>query len=219
MSLAQPTVRPRSAPEFGDLHRQDQERGDRLLPVNRSNTRGGLVPGNLSHEPTTSSSGSSRNDYLSEPRTKPAVASSLQDGSKVNSGATASAVPSSAASTENHDPWKRKTLLTLGNAHAILALSVSWLIQRADGGGIRGYSSLLILQAVMVQIATIERKEPQALHSSHPLPRRTREPVRVPPSKTTGRLPTESTVFGSSESSHYFPSHYFDYIAGTSTGG
>lgn len=220
MSLVRETPRPHSAPTFGDLHHQEgQERGDQFLSVNRSNTRGGLAPSTLRQEPTTSSSGSSRNDYSSEVKTKRAVPPSLENGTKVNSEATASAVPSSAASTENHDPWKRKTLLTLGNTHAILALILSWLSQRLDGGGIRGYSSLLILHAVMVQIATIERKEPQALHSAHPLPPRTREPVRITRSKTTAPVHTESTVFGPSESSHYFPSHYFDYIAGTSTGG
>lgn len=91
-----------------------------------------------------------------------------------------------------------------------------------DGGGIRGYSSLLLLRAVMTEIAIVERKNPQVSHSAHPLPPRSRDPVRVSRTRATGpqaATDLDSTVFGLSPSSHYFPSHYFDYIAGTSTGG
>ncbi len=73
----------------------------------------------------------------------------------------------------------------------------------------------------MIEIARIEQ-ENQVTHSAHPLLPQSRDPVRIQRTKTTKpRTVTNiaSTVFGPSQSSHYFPSHYFDYIAGTSTGG
>lgn len=85
--------------------------------------------------------------------------------------------------TKSGNHWERKTLLTL------------------DGGGVRGYSSLLILQEIMKEIMFIESiSEPSALSSSHPLEFKPRK----------GHAPSDE---------RYLPSHYFDCIAGTSTGG
>ena len=88
----------------------------------------------------------------------------------------------------------------------------------ADGGGIRGYSILLILQELMKTIGRIEKSyacEPSkadepAESSYHPL-----KPLSPAPCTTTnnGDEPAKT------ESSPWLPCHYFDYVAGTSTGG
>ena len=83
--------------------------------------------------------------------------------------------------------WERDTILSL------------------DGGGIRGYSSLLILQELMGIVADLERStDPKATSSAYsPLGNKDLPPI------SNDNKPT----------SHYLPCHYFNYIAGTSTGG
>ncbi|KAL9044610.1 MAG: hypothetical protein Q9214_002264 [Letrouitia sp. 1 TL-2023] len=99
------------------------------------------------------------------------------------------------------NPWERKTLLTL------------------DGGGVRGYSSLLILQQLMKTISSIEQENPNVRSSVHPLKPKDYEYRRDIERRTTGESPPELAFEHASESSRYLPCHYFDYIAGTSTGG
>lgn len=85
-----------------------------------------------------------------------------------------------------------------------------------DGGGIRGYSSLLILRALMKAIGEIERQWPSdpAESSFHPL-----EPPSVD-SDALHRYPRINTKHTErNETSPWLPCHYFDYMAGTSTGG
>lgn len=82
-----------------------------------------------------------------------------------------------------------------------------------DGGGIRGYSSLLILRALMKAIGEIERKWPSdpAESSFHPL---------KPPSVDSDGYPRINTRHIERDAtSPWLPCHYFDYMAGTSTGG
>lgn len=85
-----------------------------------------------------------------------------------------------------------------------------------DGGGIRGYSSLLILRALMKAIGEIERGWPSdpAESSFHPL-----KPPCVD-SDELNRYPEINTKHTErNASSPWLPCHYFDYMAGTSTGG
>ena len=81
--------------------------------------------------------------------------------------------------------WFRKLILTL------------------DGGGIRGYSSLIILRTLMKEIARIETAHEKPAMSSAETP-------NIP----SDAIPAEVLRKGS-----YLPCHYFDYVAGTGFGG
>ncbi|AEO58836.1 hypothetical protein MYCTH_2306488 [Thermothelomyces thermophilus ATCC 42464] len=83
--------------------------------------------------------------------------------------------------------------------------STTWkkLILTIDGGGIRGYSSLIVLRALMHEIERIEQSlKPPASASTH-----------------TDRIPREQIPDEVFREGKYLPCHYFDYIAGTSVGG
>ena len=94
-----------------------------------------------------------------------------------------------------------------------------------DGGGIRGYGSLLILRALMERVGIEERRIDPAVRSSF-------SPCMYKPTKIGFGTPyTENTdsfeanivtgtdPSGLSSDSLFLPCHYFDYGAGTSTGG
>jgi patatin-like phospholipase/acyl hydrolase len=85
-----------------------------------------------------------------------------------------------------------------------------------DGGGIRGYYSLLLLRQLMMTIRKLEVDsdysdgsgvEAPAVSSFSPLD----QPPNVCHSPTDSNRQNNHRVF--------LPCHYFDYIAGTSTGG
>lgn len=108
------------------------------------------------------------------------------------------------ASFEATAVWDQKAILSL------------------DGGGIRGYSALLILQELMRVIGTIERNyacgpsrvDGPAESSYHPLTLLSPAPCLAIKSKAKNGGEPALT-----ESSNWLPCHYFDYVAGTSTGG
>ena len=85
-----------------------------------------------------------------------------------------------------------------------------------DGGGVREYSALLILQKLMVAIGQLERTHPDgpAESSYHPL----RQPSKMPEEATPPDIDNVATGC-IPDSSSWLPCHYFDYMAGTSTGG
>ena len=78
----------------------------------------------------------------------------------------------------------------------------------------------------MTKIATLEQADSQTHSSEHPLKPRLRRPVRMQQNRANTLRQSESPeqsqspVFGPERASSVFlPAHYFDYIAGTSTGG
>ena len=98
-------------------------------------------------------------------------------------------------SFEETAPWDQKAILSL------------------DGGGIRGYSALLIIQEIMEAIKRIETSycegsDGPAESSYHPL---SSDPQNIMGTRVPDGL--------SRESAKWLPCHYFDYMAGTSTGG
>ena len=95
----------------------------------------------------------------------------------------------------------------------------------ADGGGIRGYGSLLILRALMEKVGIEERRVDSNVKSSF-------SPYMYKPTKIgfgkpytenidsfEANIVTETDRSGLSSDSLFLPCHYFDYGAGTSTGG
>ena len=75
----------------------------------------------------------------------------------------------------------------------------------ADGGGIRGYSTLLILQQLMTLIDEIEQRCDQATHGAS---------LAIDHGNRNGRRPKHQV-----SDLPLRPHHYFDYFVGTSTGG
>ncbi|KAI4172507.1 MAG: hypothetical protein LQ343_003501 [Gyalolechia ehrenbergii] len=97
-------------------------------------------------------------------------------------------VDASIATVDEDSPWARKYILSL------------------DGGGVRGYSSLLLLERLMEQITNFEKEmNPQADSSAF--------------SPLTDLTSLYSDPMMKELQNTYRPCHYFDYIGGSSTGG
>ncbi|KAL8923981.1 MAG: hypothetical protein Q9208_004265 [Pyrenodesmia sp. 3 TL-2023] len=97
-------------------------------------------------------------------------------------------VDPSIATIDEDSPWARKYILSL------------------DGGGVRGYSSLLLLKRLMDEIASAEEgMDPQAGTSAF-------SPLIDLTSPYSDHMMKELD-------NTYRPCHYFDYIGGSSTGG
>lgn len=82
-----------------------------------------------------------------------------------------------------------------------------------DGGGVRAYSSLLLLEALMREVARVEQDETllSSLLEGTPGADTTRAPSSFYP--LDSKLPP-----GDSEHLTYLPCHYFDFISGSGTG-
>lgn len=94
-----------------------------------------------------------------------------------------------------------------------------------DGGGIRGYGSLLILRALMEKVGIEERRIDPAIKSSFSpcIYKPTKVGFSTPYTKDVesfeANVVTETNPSGLSNDCLFLPCHYFDYGAGTSTGG
>jgi hypothetical protein len=138
--------------------------------------------------------------------------------------------------------WRSHFTLTLGKWLSPRTLPLLLLNCLLDGGGVRGYSQLIILKALMEKVAAIEQSklddDGRRVESSfHPLSweddKSMKLQKRVVKTRTNTRKKTESLskekgkqVEKSSDTnsegdagSKFYPHHYFDWIAGTSTGG
>ena len=98
-------------------------------------------------------------------------------------------------SFEQTAPWDQKAILSL------------------DGGGIRGYSALLILRDVMKAIISKEKSFPPGPEAESP-PKSSFHPLSSSP-----MMIMDARAQAATDTSQWLPCHYFDYMAGTSTGG
>lgn len=129
--------------------------------------------------------------------------------------------------SDERSPWARKTILSF------------------DGGGIKGYSSLLIMKRLMYLVEQIERGLVPGEDVSDPDPLPERDQYYAPNSSSedyswnpaaytapsdrreralepaeTRAVSVKKTFSGDYDASSAFkPHHYFDYFVGTSTGG
>ncbi|KAF4946475.1 hypothetical protein FGADI_11113 [Fusarium gaditjirri] len=105
-------------------------------------------------------------------------------------------------------PWSERLVLSFGmNTGTFIQLGPK--LTAIDGGGVRALSSLLILKRIMHRIMVLERTHPDGpAYLSRDSIWTTRDETGVP------EAPEESDKLDG-----FVPCHYFDYVAGTSTGG
>ena len=93
----------------------------------------------------------------------------------------------------------------------------------ADGGGIRGYWSLLVLQKLMEFVAEAEEKcDRQIYHSFHPEPwpdNVSQIPLTHEEQERAGKANDgQHKARVLPQARRYLPCHYFDNVCGSSTG-
>lgn len=129
------------------------------------------------------------------------ISPASQPSRYIDEAANGSAAHDSPSEAQKVDPWKRKTLLTLG-INTVMSMGRVKADTGSDGGGVRGYSSLLILRELMKQIAALEQDDPHAPSSVSPLSMRRRPSVPLAKSRSsTSRM----RVLESSDREEYGP--------------
>lgn len=96
------------------------------------------------------------------------------------------------------------------------------MLSCVDGGGICGYSALLIIRGLMEAIGELERNYRVTLATSAGPAASSYHPILRTVSATTDAESMSSRLLDGrpdTASSPKLPCHYFDYMAGTSTGG
>lgn len=107
----------------------------------------------------------------------------------------------------------------------ILRCRLTGSLMVPDGGGIRGYGSLLMLSELMSKIAECEKEldrtdvingEPVA--NGRSLSESSFSPCEYPPIEVNGKIVARNPD-SLDDDQLYLPCHYFTFIGGTSTGG
>ena len=148
----------------------------------------------------------------------PVTSIPLRDPAPEQAAGLANTTQDETSRLSQRNPWESKTILTFGKFTALADIA-NGSNPSADGGGIRGLSSLLILQKLMTAIQEVERREPSADSSVHPLPQRTRRRASSQANSTQTSTIRSHDSQAPETPFMFLPAHYFDYIGGTSTGG
>jgi hypothetical protein len=123
------------------------------------------------------------------------------------------------------EAWETFNLLTLGKFNLTKACCDPFLSLLADGGGIRGLWSLLVLLKLMGIIAEEEENlatDDSERHSFYPqdFPANVSHlDMNEEESQRLYHIQSHEEYKAWDRERRYLPCHYFDYIGGTSTGG
>jgi hypothetical protein len=106
-------------------------------------------------------------------------------------------------------PWAKQNVLAFGmKLFHVFQLIPVLLTGFADGGGVRGYYSLLLLKYLMQHIQEEEQLAEQRKPNNTAHNLSSFSPCEQPRDCSVSTIPE----------SRFLPCHYFDYISGTSTG-
>lgn len=112
--------------------------------------------------------------------------------------------------------WKERNLLSLGKQKVIFLFLFASIDVCKDGGGIRGYWTLLVLEELMNSVGDEER-----LQGAQSLQTRFDSffPEDLPKHVSHFREEQDAHhAIGKLDAQRFLPCHYFDYICGSSTG-